>query len=109
MPYEALQYVVGRALTDPAFHDKLLRAPAQALADVPLSEEERHLLTSRSYGSLQALAKRIDAWLSSPARPERAGGRSPVMGAAFDGFDAYADLAPEPAVEAVPLALRRSA
>lgn len=89
MPYEVLQYVLGRALTDPVFHTALLRSPETALAAVAMSNEERTVVMKTSFRSLQALAKRIDRWVEHAAQGSPPPART---GSIYDGFEEFADL-----------------
>ncbi|GEM_PF-3307775 len=108
MPYEVLQYVVGRALTDPAFQYALLRSPSVALNGVQLSDEERRLLQRADPQSLQRLARRVDAWLDRQVA--RSGPAPQPARSLFDGLDEFADATThsELPLEA-PVTLKKSA
>lgn len=112
MPYEQLQYVVGRALVDPGFQDALLRTPGKALADLQLSEAERAVITGGDTSlSMQQLARRVDRYLNTKQRRQEhaAAVHQPARRSAFDGFDEFAPIAqpePQPVRSA---ALRKSA
>lgn len=105
MPYEVLQYVVGRALIDPDFQAALMRTPEEALAGVSLSKEERQVLLGAQITSPRALANRIDRWLQSPARAAGKQTFLPHPGSSYDGFEEFADVgatraaAPPPVVQ----------
>lgn len=110
MPYEVLQYVVGRALTDPAFHAALIQAPEQALASVAMSSEERQVVLGARITSLRALANRIDRWLQSSARPASKNPSVPHTASPYDGFDEFADLGQiQVSSVALPIKLLKSA
>jgi hypothetical protein len=57
MSYEALSHIVARAAIDPAFHQLLLRAPAEALSGYSLSAAEIASLsglTAETFDTLRA-------------------------------------------------------
>lgn len=112
MPYELLQYVVGRALVDPSFQTALLATPEQALESLQLTEEERRVLVGDGGGdSLQKVARRVDAWVAANEHKAeaRAARHAPVHRSAFDGFDEFPDTAPKARPAREEVSLRKSA
>ncbi len=107
MPYEVLQYVVGRALIDPAFQSALLRSPSVALNGVRLSEEERQLLQRADPRSLQRLARSVDAWLDGQAA--RSAPAPQPARSLFDDLDEFADATTHELPVEAPVTLRKSA
>ena len=79
MSHLALRRVMIRLLHDPAFAAEVYANPADALADVPLSADERKWLT----------AQPAAAWRTDPARPAR------VLAALAEEFPATVVLATE--------------
>lgn len=60
-PSPALQDVLTRARTDPRFRQQLEAEPLQALADYPLSPDERYALIQRDRALLEQLGV-ADDW-----------------------------------------------
>jgi hypothetical protein len=68
--YEALQLVVGLALTDTEFRGKLFVNPTLAVAGLPLSEEEVAVLADTRATNLEDLSRKLDGWISRKSRVE---------------------------------------
>lgn len=76
MDYEALQMVVGMALTDQQFMGTLITDRSRAISGLPLSEEEAGVLLSMPGRNFEDLSKRLDSWITRhtrAARPATAG------------------------------------
>lgn len=56
---ESMHRLIGRALTDPGFRERLLQSPAEAVRDLPLSRAERELVASLRAGSLEEFSRRL--------------------------------------------------
>lgn len=54
-----LHRVIGRALTDARFRERLLRDPMEATDGYPFSEEERRLIASLRATSLDELSRKL--------------------------------------------------
>lgn len=64
MSHRALQNLVGRAIVDRDFRDKLLNGNReQAIADFNLADDEICAISSIEAHSLEAFASELDDWL----------------------------------------------
>lgn len=59
MARDAVHKLIGRALTDRAFREKLLRSPIEATSGYAFSEEERVLIASLRATSLEDLSRKL--------------------------------------------------
>lgn len=66
MSTEAFHHIIGRALTEPAFRESLLRRPTDAIREYPFSPGERDLLLSLQAGTLEELAGELWERLNRP-------------------------------------------
>jgi hypothetical protein len=57
---ERMHRLIGRALTDPRFRERLLRSPAEAIRDLPLTRSERSLVASLRAASLEEFSRKLD-------------------------------------------------
>jgi hypothetical protein len=67
MSQEAVQQVIGRAITDAEFRQQLIDDAHAACTDYDLTEEELTALDALDADSLQAFAGKLDARLSKSA------------------------------------------
>lgn len=67
MSQEAVQQVIGRAITDAEFRQQLIDDARAACSDYDLTEEELTALDALDAASLQAFAGKLDARLSKSA------------------------------------------
>ena len=66
MARDAVHKLIGRALTDRAFREELLRSPMQATIGYAFSEEERVLIASLRATSLEELSRGLAQFVSEP-------------------------------------------
>ena len=71
MAYEALQMVIGLALTDQQFLGSFMEDRPRALASLPLSEEEVGVLLTTQGRSFEDFSRKLDTWISRKTRPAR--------------------------------------
>ena len=71
MAYEALQMVIGLALTDQQFLGNFMEDRPRALANLPLSEEEVGVLLTTQARSFEHVSRKLDTWISRKTRPAR--------------------------------------
>jgi hypothetical protein len=57
---ERMHRLIGQALTDPRFRERLLRSPAEAIRDLPLTRSERSLVASLHAASLEEFSRKLD-------------------------------------------------
>ena len=75
MNAERMHRLIGRALTDPRFRERLLKSPAEAIRDLPLTRTERALVSSLRAESLEEFSRRLDEKLQeADARGQVAAG-----------------------------------
>jgi hypothetical protein len=67
MSQDAVQKVIGRAITDAEFRQQLIDDAHTACADYDLTEEELAALEALDADSLKAFAGKLDARLSKSA------------------------------------------
>lgn len=67
MSQEAVQQVIGRAITDPEFRQQLIDDARAACAGYDLSDDELAALEALDQESLKAFAGTLDARLSKSA------------------------------------------
>jgi hypothetical protein len=67
MSQDAVQQVIGRAITDAEFRQQLIADARAACADYDLTEEELTALDALDGDNLQAFAGQLDARLSKSA------------------------------------------
>ncbi|RRR66900.1 MAG: hypothetical protein EI684_19870 [Candidatus Viridilinea halotolerans] len=67
MSQEAVQQVIGRAITDAEFRQQLISDARTACADYQLNDEELAALEALDHESLKAFAGQLDARLSKSA------------------------------------------
>ena len=77
MSAERLHRLIGRALTDPRFRERLLQNPAEAVRGLRLTSEERSLVTSLRASNLVEFSRQL------AQRLHEAGDRDPA-GQDFD-------------------------
>ena len=68
---ERMHRLIGRALTDPRFRERLLRSPAEAIRDLPLTRSERSLVASLRAASLEEFSRKLDEKLRQGEAQER--------------------------------------
>lgn len=68
MNHEALQMVIGMALTDQGLMSALITDRPRAIATLPLSEEEAGVLLTMPARSFQDLSKKLDSWIGRKTR-----------------------------------------
>lgn len=67
MSQEAVQKVIGRAITDAEFRQQLIDNARTACVGYDLTEDEINALEALDHDSLQAFAGKLDARLSKSA------------------------------------------
>lgn len=83
MAFEALQLVIGLALIDLEFREKLLSDRAKAIVGLPLNEEEAAVLLSIEAKTLRELSIGLDRWIDKQTRAKG------TRVASFVGLDLY--------------------
>jgi hypothetical protein len=68
---ERMHRLIGRALTDPRFRERLLRSPAEAIRDLPLTGSERSLVASLRAASLEEFSRKLEEKLRQGEAQER--------------------------------------
>ena len=67
---ERMHRLIGQALTDPRFRERLLRSPAEAIRDFPLTGSERSLVGSLRATSLEEFSRKLNEKLQQVAGQE---------------------------------------
>jgi len=67
---DRMHRLIGRALTDPHFRERLLRSPAEAVRDLPLTRLERSVVASLRASSLEEFSRKLDQKLEEVRPPE---------------------------------------
>ena len=60
MPQNAVETIIGRAVTDLQFRDLLFADPKTALAEYTLTDEEREALMKMKQEDVEAFANKLD-------------------------------------------------
>ena len=68
---ERMHRLIGQALTDPRFRERLLRSPAEAIRDLPLTGPEKSLVASLRAASLEEFSQKLDEKLRQGEAQER--------------------------------------
>jgi hypothetical protein len=68
---ERMHRLIGQALTDPRFRERLLRSPAEAIRDLPLTGSEKSLVAYLRAASLEEFSRKLDEMLRQGEAQER--------------------------------------
>jgi hypothetical protein len=67
---DRMHRLIGRALVDPRFRERLLHSPGEAIRDLPFTGPERSMVASLRASSLEEFSRQLDAKLEETGLQE---------------------------------------